>query len=181
MWIGSAECPKFDMFGCIPRLSQRGGGGSFLVQMISTSLPSRRGSRGGSRHPVDLGYLLEVRTSDYLVCKHIFSIDTFLPIFLGWYCHVIFWKELATLPQLKMLYSIPASLNLGSLRSMVWSSMLMWLSSHEQNTGGCFWVRASCTPATVLNIYVLYIEFICYITRHEIDNYIFIGSNIYIS
>ncbi len=36
----------------IARLSQWGGGGNFLVQMISTCLPSRRGRGGGDRHPV---------------------------------------------------------------------------------------------------------------------------------
>ncbi len=42
-------------FGGIARLSHWGGGGNFLVQMISTCLPSSRGMGGGGRHPVTGG------------------------------------------------------------------------------------------------------------------------------
>ncbi len=46
-------------FGCIARLSQCGGGGNYLVQMISTCLPSGRGMGDEGRHHVGETYLSE--------------------------------------------------------------------------------------------------------------------------
>jgi hypothetical protein len=66
-------CPKFDMVWLyLSPIPAGGGGGNFLVQMISTSLPSRRGTGVGvgSRHPVyrtEHGVLVAtLRTSENL-------------------------------------------------------------------------------------------------------------------
>jgi hypothetical protein len=46
-------CPKFDLVWLNHSPIPLGRmGGNFLVQMISTCLPSRRGRRGGDRHSV---------------------------------------------------------------------------------------------------------------------------------